>query len=345
MFDIEQFSSQGRTRLDYGPATLEMLLNDAIVQNSIGSNNVEVKNTTQFDICSKSPRQIWWREILIGAAWRLQRNYDEFRFREPNPFRSQLLQTSQAIDQIDAELAKDLGSSEAVQLKDTSSGLDEEGILAEAMPVEKEVALAAQRKNRAEEEYLLKYPNYDRPLFLFGRNNLIRNLCQRITYPGRGERKHSTKYRRLLDVVPPPLVFENIINAIIVAMVVQMCVATPLYIQSNFGPRVGLSGSWFAQMNLSFAVVFTCEAFIRTIADGLFWTPYTHWLSFWGLIDAIALVSLWVDLSILLNYGRMPAFEALAALRILRLLKLVKGATALIPAMIGHLSSLLWVRR
>lgn len=77
MFEIERFSREHRIPLDYGPATLEMLLNDAIVQQSLEKPETEDRTTIGDNI---DQQKTWWKRRSDKITRSLERTFDSFRF-------------------------------------------------------------------------------------------------------------------------------------------------------------------------------------------------------------------------------------------------------------------------
>jgi hypothetical protein len=340
VFDIERFGREHRMPLDYGPATLEMLLNDAIVQKSLEKFET-VDRTTIGD--NFDQQKTWWKRRSDKITRSLGRTLDSFRIREPNPFHSQLLQTSNAIEDLDAELSQS-GGGPLEKMNDMFIGGDAEaGKGSKTLAMEREVALAAQRKRRAQEEYLLKHPNYDKSLYMFSRYNGLRKFCQALVPPGRGERVLWVKPHVPFSFLNPTTAFEAFIELTIIAMLVVMCVTTPLYQQASFPDYPSHSWNWLSYTNLAFGLIFTTEALIRIIADGLFWTPNTYWLGLMGLVDCVVIVAIWVDLIESQVSHQIPNLAAIKALRAIRLCYLIKPLRSLIGAVLGKISGLLMV--
>lgn len=183
-----------------------------------------------------------------------------------------------------------------------------------------EVVSAQERLKRAQREYLRNHPNYNVSMFIFKPTNLIRRACQRLVWPARGNHRY--------DGLPPYrsawLVFSSIIYAAIVAMVVLACVTTPMYQKQYFQKHGPSLRNWFTFADAGFAALFTVEAIIKIIADGLIWTPNAYLRGSWGIIDCVVLITLWISvLSSLREQGDISravgAFKALRALRLLNI--------------------------
>jgi hypothetical protein len=316
-----------------------MLLNDAIVQQSLEKLETEDCTTVGDKI---DQQKTWWKRRSDKITRPLARIFDSFRFREPNPFHSQLLQTSKAIDDLDVELTQSVGG--PLEMHDMFVGGDAEaGKGSKTLVVEREVALAAQRKRRAQQEYLLKHPNYDKSLYLFSRNNRLRKFCQALVPPGRGKRADWSKPYVPFPFPNPATAFETFIDLTIIAMVVVMCVATPVYQRVAFPDYPSNLWNWVSYTNLAFGLIFTTEALLRIIADGLFWTPNTYWLGLMGFVDSVVIIAIWADLIESQVSHQIPGLAALKALRAIRLCYLIKSSRSLISAVLGKISGLLVV--
>ena len=183
-----------------------------------------------------------------------------------------------------------------------------------------EVVSAQERLKRAQRDYLKKHPNYNSSLFIFKPSNPIRRICQRLVWPARG----NTRYDGLPPYRSAWLIFSSIIYAAIVAMVVLACVTTPMYQKQYFQKHGSSLRNWFTFTDAGFAALFTFEALVKVIADGLIWTPNAYLRGSWGIIDCVVLITLWISvLSSLREQGDISravgAFKALRALRLLNI--------------------------
>lgn len=222
---------------------------------------------------------------LLSAAWAKVTSL--FVGREPNPFYSNVRFGGPIVTLDPAQLARQAVS-----------------------------ATAARRK--AQREYLMRHPNYNTSLFIFKPRNRLRRLCQQLVGPGRGTER--------FDGVQPNkyawYTFSALIYAAIVAMVILACITTPLYQKEYFDEHTFSILNWFVWTDTAFAIVFTLEAVIKIIADGFLWTPNAYFRSTWGIIDAIVLITLWINvITLFTNAGAVSravgAFKALRALRLL----------------------------
>lgn len=279
----------GRSRrtkdpLDYGQATMEMLLKDAVVRDFLDEElDPAQQNTTihptpiedHTDVQRSFLNKIW--DTFMTRIWH----------REPNPFYSSL------------------------QFSSPDKSLDARAMAREA------VSATTQRK-RLQRDYLARHPGYNTALFMFKPTNPIRRLCQKIVRPGRGlERIDGVEPNQLVWYC-----FSAFIYASIVVMVILACVTTPLYQREYFQTGDSATQNWFIWTDMAFAVIFTLEAIIKLVADGAFWTPNAYFRSLWGFVDGVVLITLWIDVATsFLNDGAVSravgAFKALRALRLL----------------------------
>lgn len=292
--EIFSFGKQRQRRdpLDYGPATMEMLLKDAVVREFLDDPSDTLHHETPDSdtpphdtIDAEKGHGVW---SSIGR--KIQKSIGN---KEPNPFYSN------------------------IQFNGPNDTLD-------PRQMARQVMSATLERRKAQREYLRRHPTYNNTLYIFTPKNPIRRLCQRIVGPGRGNER--------FDGVEPNKVvwysFSVFIYAAIIAMVVIASVTTPLYqklyLEANNLTEDNRSSSWFVWVDLAFAVLFTVEAVIKIIADGLFFTPNAYYRSSWGFIDAIVLITLWINvLTLIFNDGSVSrvvgAFKALRALRLLNI--------------------------
>ncbi|KAF3215696.1 calcium channel protein [Orbilia oligospora] len=181
-----------------------------------------------------------------------------------------------------------------------------------------ELAKSRDRIRRAQREYLIRHPGYNVSLFIFGPKNPIRRMCQRIVGPSHG----SDRFDGVSPFIPVWLGFSALVYTSIIAMVILACITTPLYQKDYFETHGYTTRSWFVFADIGFASLFTLEALIKIIADGLYWTPNAYLRNVWGIIDAIVLITLWISVGTsFADQGEIAravgAFKALRALRLL----------------------------
>ena len=282
-------SDRYKEPLDYGPAALEMLLKDAVVQEFLDEQQAPAEHQRR----ESGPAETTVTEET-GQPGKFSRMWTAISTsimrREPNPFYTNLNKFSRANEELDPrEMAK-------------------------------EVVSATEQRKRAQREYLMRHPNYNKSLFIFAPDNPIRRLCQRIVGPGRG-------HQRIEGVDPYKPVwyaFSAFVYAAIIAMVLIACITTPIYQRENSPTRK----LWFVYTDMGFAILFTLEALIKVIADGFFWTPNAYFRGSWGFIDGIVLITLWINVggAMFEDWAVSRSVGAVKALRALRLLNVSDSA-------------------
>ncbi|KAJ5575322.1 hypothetical protein N7450_009221 [Penicillium hetheringtonii] len=289
-------SDRFKDPLDHGPAALEMLLKDAVVREFLdeeedeGANGATENRNNNRRASGMHDDNAAQQAVEPGALSRIYTKLTSLVMgREPNPFYAKL-QFSRAYEELDPRT------------------------------MAREVVSAAETRKRAQREYLVRHPNYNKSLYLFAPHDPVRKICQRIVGPGRG-------HERVEGVDPYKPVwyaFSAFIYAAIVAMVLLACITTPLYQREYFRTN----RNWFVYTDMGFAIIFTFEAAIKVIADGFFWTPNAYFRSSWGFIDGVVLVTLWINVggSLKHDWSVSRAIGAFKALRALRLLNVSDSA-------------------
>lgn len=289
--------SLGKTRrkkdpLDYGPAMMEMLLKEAVVRDFLDESGEQMHETPSSGSGSQSPpgqSNVPAGNVKPGfmsMVW--GKMVTMFTSKDPNPFYSNIRFESQQNENLDPR------------------------------QMARQAVSATAERRKAQRAYLARHPTYNNSLFIFKPRNPIRRFCQRIVGPGRGTER--------FDGVEPNKTlwysFSAFIYAAIVAMVILACITTPLYQKEYFETHAFSVENWFVWIDASFAVLFSVEALIKVIADGFFWTPNAYFRSSWGIIDAVVLITLWINvITLFKNDGAVSravgAFKALRALRLL----------------------------
>ncbi|KAI9722379.1 MAG: hypothetical protein M1812_001851 [Candelaria pacifica] len=285
IFRLGRDSQRRKDPLDFGPATMEMLLKDAVVKDFLDEQFEPADGKATDTPSHSAPSAPQVESGSLSGVWsrlvRLVKN------RDPNPFYSRL-QFSRAYEDLDPRT------------------------------MAQEVVSATEHRKRAQREYLVKHPKYNVSLFLFKPSNPIRRFCQYIVGPGRGT-------HRIEGVEPNKVVwysFSAFIYAAIIAMVLLACITTPLY-QLEYSEQHGQGvDKWFVFTDLGFAILFTIESVIKLIADGFFWTPNAYFRGSWGFIDGIVLVTLWINVATAL-YSDTAVSRAIGAFKALRALRLL----------------------
>lgn len=286
IFMLGRDKGRHRDPLDYGPATMEMLLQEAVFRDFLDEHMEPMEELHDDDgtVIERPSGPV--RPGLLSTLW--GKFLDLFGNQEPNPFYSRL-QFSKANEELDIRTRA------------------------------REVVSATEQRKRLQRQYLQRHPRYNVSLFIFPPSNPLRRFCQRIVGPGRG----SQRIEGVDPVKPVWYAFSAFIYAARVAMVLLACVTTPLY-QREYFKKLGrfTVRNWFVWTDMGFAVLFTIEALIKVVADGFFWTPNAYFRGSWGFIDGLVLVTLWIDvITSLAQDGAVSravgAFKALRALRLL----------------------------
>ena len=283
-------SMQHRDALEYGAATLEQLLKDAVVKDFLDEQEQQVNHRASMMPTVNHP-VVSIQSSFLSKAW--SRITGSGSNNDPNPFYSNFAQI-RANEDFDPKTAA------------------------------KQVISASENRRRLQRQYLARHPNYNVSLCIFGPNNKIRYYCQCMVGPGRGgERVEGTSPYK-----PVWYFFSAFIYATIVSMVLLACVTTPLYQREYYQTHSLSITNWFVWVDLGFAVLFTIEAVIKIIADGVFFTPNAYFRGLWGFIDGIVLTTLWINVvtSMFRDDGVSRAVGAFKALRALRLLNVSDSA-------------------
>ncbi|SPO30169.1 related to CCH1 - Calcium channel (alpha subunit) [Ustilago trichophora] len=167
--------------------------------------------------------------------------------------------------------------------------------------------------------FIASHPSYDKSYFLFSNHNKFRRFCQSLVPSSHGERlfgRPVSPYRHKLFQI---LVFLGIVGS-----VVSAAIATPVYRRDYYAKYGLIRASWFSILELSLSSLFLAEFFVKTIADGLAFTPNAYVLSVWNSLDLFVLTTLLVNvITELAVIGGVSRFtRALKAFRALRLINL-----------------------
>ncbi|KAG6036663.1 hypothetical protein E4U41_005561 [Claviceps citrina] len=284
-------SRRRRDPLDYGPAMMEMLLKDAVVRDFLDDDSAGCLNENGGGMTNRTNRNtiaLFGDDVkpgVVAKVWR--RLLNKVKNKDPNPFYSNI--------RFDGP-------------NDTS----------DPRQMARQAVSATSARRKAQREYLARHPRYNDSLYLFKPKHPLRRICQRIVGPARGPER--------FDGVEPNKIawysFSTFVYAVVVAMVILACITTPLYQKEYREQHPSNTWNWYVWTDLAFTSVFTIEAIIKSIADGLFWTPNAYMRSSWGFIDGIVLITLWINVvTLLINDGAISravgAFKALRALRLL----------------------------
>ncbi|KAK5945754.1 calcium channel protein [Knufia obscura] len=284
MFKMGRDSLRHRDALEYGGATMEQLLKDAVVTDFLEEQAQGNKPRPASTQLSNLPMAT----VAPGFFAKMWAKISGYSQKDPNPFYSHHI-SIRANEEFDARA------------------------------MAKQVASTTEHRRRAQRQYLTRHPKYNVSLFIFKPGNPVRRICQYIVGPSRGD----DRVEGVMPWKPAWYAFSAFTYAAIAAMVVIACVTTPLYQKQHFMAHDRYN-NWLVWTDMGFAIIFTVEALVKIIADGFFYTPNAFFRSIWGLIDMIVLISLWISVfttlaqedSITRGVG---AFKALRALRLLNI--------------------------
>lgn len=176
-------------------------------------------------------------------------------------------------------------------------------------------------------EYLKMHPSFNYAYFILPPRHKFRKFCQRLVPPSVGKRTDGVQfYEDDTDEYGQKFYFRHIERDIFVLflaimtvlLIVFSCYVTPLRRMEN---HMGLWG-WYTYLNVGFVCIFSIEFLVKTVADGVLYTPNAYLRNPWNIIDFIVLVSMWINfLAFVKNNGNLSRiFRGLTALRALRCL-------------------------
>lgn len=168
-------------------------------------------------------------------------------------------------------------------------------------------------------QFIASHPSYDKSYFLFSNHNKFRRFCQSLVPSSHGDRlfgRPVSPYRYKF--------FQIAVFLAIVGSVVSAGIATPAYRRDYYTKYGLIRASWFSILEISLSSLFLAEFFVKTIADGLAFTPNAYVLSIWNSLDLFVLTTLLVNvITELAVIGGVSRFtRALKAFRALRLINL-----------------------
>lgn len=157
--------------------------------------------------------------------------------------------------------------------------------------------------------------------WVIGQKNPLRQLCQKVVQPARGDRIFGT---------PPSSValpiFQLFILLTVIGGIVVEGIATPIY-RRNFFLEHGLTrGAWFIIAETTFGFTLFVEFVIKVVADGFVFTPNGYLHTLWNCLDFFIMIGIIVNITTgLIFIGGLSRFtRSLKALRALRLITLVE---------------------
>ena len=168
-------------------------------------------------------------------------------------------------------------------------------------------------------QFIATHPSYDKSYFLFSNHNGFRRFCQSLVPSSHGERlfgRQVSPFRHKL--------FQIAVFLGIVGSVVSAAIATPVYRREYYAKYGLIRASWFSILEISLSSLFLAEFLVKTIADGLAFTPNAYVFSIWNSLDLFVLTTLLVNvITELAVIGGVSRFtRALKAFRALRLINL-----------------------
>lgn len=175
--------------------------------------------------------------------------------------------------------------------------------------------------------YLEKHPSFNYSYFILPPHHAFRRFCQCLVPPSVGKRTDGVRfYDDDTDLYGQRVYFHRIerdlfvlcMTIVTILLIVFSCAVTPLYRAKHELP----TWSWPTYLDCGFLVIFTIEFIIKTVADGVFYTPNGYLRNPWNVIDFIVLISLWVNaVAFVKNDGDLSRIvKGLTALRALRCL-------------------------
>lgn len=182
------------------------------------------------------------------------------------------------------------------------------------------------------DEYCMEHKNFDRPLFLFKRENTLRLICQRLVPPSNGARLSGVYPKNWVRITMRLLFLLATIS-----IVVQTCITTPLKSFDKTGDGHHVVWSYKKFLDLIYGIIFTIEFLIKVIADGFHFTPNAFTWSVWNCLDLVVLISIWMTfINDLLNGVTSQYLRALLALRALRLISFFRGTEMLLSSVFTY---------
>lgn len=176
-------------------------------------------------------------------------------------------------------------------------------------------------------DYLKRHPSFNNSYFILSPHHAFRKFCQRLVPPSVGRRTDNIRfYDDDTDLYGQKVHFHRIrrdifvvfMTIVTILLIVFSCFVTPLYRMEH---KLKI-WSWPTYVDCAFVSIFTIEFIVKTVADGVFYTPNGYLRNPWNFIDSIVLISLWINLiAFLRNDGDLSRiFKGLTALRALRCL-------------------------
>lgn len=127
-------------------------------------------------------------------------------------------------------------------------------------PVTEEHVDAEHERRAVQADFIAAHPSYDRPLWIFGQDNIVRQFCQRVTPSSHGmcnthlccfkasADRWSRQGERIFGRRASPtwaFAFKMVIFAAVIASVCIAAYATPLYRKNYYAIHNRVRGTWF----------------------------------------------------------------------------------------------------
>lgn len=177
------------------------------------------------------------------------------------------------------------------------------------------------RERRAKKaDFIRDHPSYDKVFWVIGQKNKLRQLCQKVVRPARGERIFGTPYSPVAHPIFQLTVLLTVLGGIVVEWI-----ATPAYRRNYFLEHGRSRGAWFDNAEAAFGFALFIEFLIKIIADGFLFTPNAYLKSIWNCLDFIVMAGVIANVTTSLIFiGGLSRFtRSLKALRVLRLITLI----------------------
>jgi len=169
-------------------------------------------------------------------------------------------------------------------------------------------------------DFIRDHPSYDKVFWVIGQKNKLRQFCQKVVRPARGERIFGTPYSPVAHTI-----FQLIVLLAVIGGIVVEGIATPVYRRNFFLQHEKTLGAWFEIAEATFGLTLFIEFLIKIIADGFLFTPNAYLRSIWNCLDFIIMAGIITNVTtgFLVIGGLSRITRSLKALRALRLITLI----------------------
>ena len=178
--------------------------------------------------------------------------------------------------------------------------------------------LREERAQRA--DFIRDHPSYDKIFWVMGQKDKLRQLCQKVVRPARGEHIFGTPHSPTAHTI-----FQLIILLTVLGGIVVEWIATPAYRQKYALEHEKIHRAWFEIAESTLGFILFVEFLIKIIADGFLFTPNAYLKDIWNGLDFFIMVGIIVNVTTgLIIVGGLSRFtRSLKALRVLRLITLI----------------------